>query len=228
MIKMTKIVSEANAITHDGVFHGDEVLATVILEKVFQDLIICRTDEVKDDVLSNVIVYDASVTLSECANDPTVTANPMIEASQATLIQNTRFYVPVKIKYFSTDSTEDISITAYNNLWIGLINRTGGVGVGSTYITVEDNPYYDIPLHFKVRAGFICEKTSSYHTNSCYIELLNNSDNGYIEYCDYSQAYNDETDEEYWVNDNDISGYGDDVECTYSDWLEGGDWYDGP
>ena len=178
--------------------------------------------------ISNVIVYDASVTLSECANDPTVTANPMIEASQATLIQNTRFYVPVKIKYFSTDSTEDISITAYNNLWIGLINRTGGVGVGSTYITVEDNPYYDIPLHFKVRAGFICEKTSSYHTNSCSIELLNNSDNGYIEYCDYSQAYNDETDEEYWVNDNDISGYGDDVECTYSDWLEGGDWYDGP
>ena len=144
--------------------------------------------------ISNVTVYDAAAVLKECANDSTVTANPMIEASQATLIQNTSFYVPVKIRYFSTYSTEDISITAYNNLWIGLINRTGGVGVGSTYITVEDNPYYDIPLHFKVRAGFVCEKTSSSHTNSCYIELLNNSDNGYIEYCDYSQAYNDQTD----------------------------------
>lgn len=174
--------------------------------------------------ISNVIVYDASVTLPECANDPTVTANPMIEASQATLIQNTHFYVPVKIRYFSTDSAEDISIYAYNNLWIGNLIRTGSTTSGTTRIEVSDNPYYDdIPLHFKVRAGFTCEFYGSW--SGCDIELMNYADNAIIQYCDYSQAYMDNTGNT--INNNSISGEGDDVGCIWPDWMDNGEWYDG-
>lgn len=173
--------------------------------------------------ISNVIIYDASVTLPECANDPTVTANPMIEASQATLIQNTHFYVPVKIRYFSTDSTEDVSIYAYNNLWIGNLVRTGSTISGTTRIEVSDNPYYDIPLHFKVRAGFTCEYYSSW--SGCDIELMNYADNAIIQYCDYGQAYMDNTG--HTINNNSISGEGDDVGCIWPDWMDNGEWYDG-
>lgn len=59
MFKMTTNVKEANAITHSGVFHSDEVLATVILEKVLGDITVCRTFKVPEEGLSkDVIVYD--------------------------------------------------------------------------------------------------------------------------------------------------------------------------
>lgn len=59
MFKMTNTVKEANAITHSGVFHSDEVLATVILEKALGDITVCRTFKVPEEGLSkDVIVYD--------------------------------------------------------------------------------------------------------------------------------------------------------------------------
>ena len=50
MIKMTKNIETATAVTHGGTFHADEVFATVILEKVFGDLTICRTFRIPEDL----------------------------------------------------------------------------------------------------------------------------------------------------------------------------------
>lgn len=56
-IKLTKDINEANAITHAGTFHADEVFASVILSKVIDNLVIARVSEVKDDI-DNKIIYD--------------------------------------------------------------------------------------------------------------------------------------------------------------------------
>ena len=56
-IKITKNISEANAITHGGIFHADEVFASVILSKVIDNLTISRVFEVTDD-MNDKIIYD--------------------------------------------------------------------------------------------------------------------------------------------------------------------------
>lgn len=58
MISTTKNVAQANAITHGGTFHADEVLATVILSKVFKDLVVCRVFKIPSELNEGVIVYD--------------------------------------------------------------------------------------------------------------------------------------------------------------------------
>ena len=58
MIKITNNIEKANAITHGGTFHSDDVLATVILEKVFGNITVCRTFEVPEKLADNIIVYD--------------------------------------------------------------------------------------------------------------------------------------------------------------------------
>lgn len=181
-------------------------------------------------IIENVKVYDAAAVFKECANDPTVTPNPKLGGfgTQATSIKNTHFYVPVQIKNFSTPSDEEVSIIAHNNLWISYINREGGNGVGETFITLKDNPYYDSPLRFKARVGFICEKTSSYSNSDCNVYLENLSDNGYIEYCDYSYAYNNAHGVDEQINSNIISGDGEDVGCEWPEWYNSDIWYDGP
>lgn len=55
---MTKNIETATAVTHGGTFHADEVFATVILEKVFGDLTICRTFRIPEDLKDEVVVYD--------------------------------------------------------------------------------------------------------------------------------------------------------------------------
>lgn len=57
---ITTTNSNANLITHAGVFHSDEVLATVILKKVLgDDITVCRTFKVPEEGLSDdVIIYD--------------------------------------------------------------------------------------------------------------------------------------------------------------------------
>lgn len=54
----TKITGQAKAITHGSVFHADDVLATVILSKVIDDLTVCRSFKVPDNLAENVVVYD--------------------------------------------------------------------------------------------------------------------------------------------------------------------------
>ena len=58
MIRTTNSIQKANLITHGGVFQADDVMATVILEKVFGDVTVCRVLEVPEKLNSNVIVYD--------------------------------------------------------------------------------------------------------------------------------------------------------------------------
>lgn len=58
MFHIVKKTIEANALTHSGVFHADETMATAILNKVFNNLILCRTFKVPEEVAAPVIVYD--------------------------------------------------------------------------------------------------------------------------------------------------------------------------
>lgn len=58
MIKTTKNVKEANCITHGGVFHADEVFATIILEDVLDtDITVARVLNVPENV-EDAIIYD--------------------------------------------------------------------------------------------------------------------------------------------------------------------------
>lgn len=57
-IKVTKKIEEATLVTHGGVFHADEVMATVILSKVFENVTVCRTFKVPEELSDDVIVYD--------------------------------------------------------------------------------------------------------------------------------------------------------------------------
>lgn len=58
MIKTTKNAEQANVITHGGIFHSDEVLATVILSKVLGAITVLRTFRVPGSISSDTIVYD--------------------------------------------------------------------------------------------------------------------------------------------------------------------------
>lgn len=51
-------ISTANAITHSGIFHADEVMSTVLLGKILPEVKVCRTFKVPENVAENVIVYD--------------------------------------------------------------------------------------------------------------------------------------------------------------------------
>ena len=56
--KLVEDVNEANAITHSGNFHADEVFAAVILSKVFDRIRLCRTYKIPNDVADDVIIFD--------------------------------------------------------------------------------------------------------------------------------------------------------------------------
>lgn len=54
----TKTMTLVNAITHAGVFHCDEVMATVILDRALGSVKVLRTFRVPEDLPEDVIVYD--------------------------------------------------------------------------------------------------------------------------------------------------------------------------
>ncbi len=56
MVTITNDYNTADAITHNGVFHADDVMATAILAKLNDDLIIARRNDVPSDYTG--IVYD--------------------------------------------------------------------------------------------------------------------------------------------------------------------------
>jgi len=56
MIQITEKVEEANTLTHGGLFHADEVLATAILELALGDIKLCRVYDVPQEFTG--IVYD--------------------------------------------------------------------------------------------------------------------------------------------------------------------------
>lgn len=51
-------IAQANCITHGGIFHGDEVFATVLLSKILPEVKVCRTFRVPEGISEDVIVYD--------------------------------------------------------------------------------------------------------------------------------------------------------------------------
>ena len=57
IVVTTKRITEANAVTHGGVFHADEVMATAILA-LLQPLTVCRTFSVPEDLNPETLVYD--------------------------------------------------------------------------------------------------------------------------------------------------------------------------
>ena len=57
-IVLTKSVEQSNAITHAGLFHADDVFASVFLERVFGQLRLFRTFNVPEDVREDVLVFD--------------------------------------------------------------------------------------------------------------------------------------------------------------------------
>ena len=58
-LELVNDVKEANAITHDGVFHADEVFATALLEMIKGEVNLLRTRKVAaDDKPFDVIMYD--------------------------------------------------------------------------------------------------------------------------------------------------------------------------
>ena len=58
MLKMTKNICEATALTHSGRFHADDVISAVILNKVYGDITLLRTTRVPEKLTSNVVVFD--------------------------------------------------------------------------------------------------------------------------------------------------------------------------
>ncbi len=58
MIITTKNVSDATVITHGGIFHADDVLSMVILEKIYGKVVVFRTNNVPQKLRTNVIYCD--------------------------------------------------------------------------------------------------------------------------------------------------------------------------
>lgn len=56
-IRLTNNIEEANCITHAGIFHADEVFATVLFSKLLPQVILCRVSELKEPIKEKY-VYD--------------------------------------------------------------------------------------------------------------------------------------------------------------------------
>ncbi len=61
-MRITKKTADANSFTHTGIFHGDDVIAAVILELykklLGEELILCRTARVPEELSKDIIVFD--------------------------------------------------------------------------------------------------------------------------------------------------------------------------
>lgn len=58
MAKVTKNIEQANCITHSGTMHADEVFATAFLDMYLGERTVFRTNNVPDNINSNILVYD--------------------------------------------------------------------------------------------------------------------------------------------------------------------------
>lgn len=57
-IQLTKQIGKANCITHSGKFHVDDVISTIFLSKILDNVILVRIASAKDKDLNGKIVYD--------------------------------------------------------------------------------------------------------------------------------------------------------------------------
>lgn len=58
MVKITKMAEIATVVTHGGIFHADEVLATAILTRALGEITVLRAFKVPEGLGKEVIVYD--------------------------------------------------------------------------------------------------------------------------------------------------------------------------
>lgn len=58
MIKIVKNIEDAGFVTHAGKFHADEVFATILLEKIYDEINLIRLPEVDGINLDKKFVYD--------------------------------------------------------------------------------------------------------------------------------------------------------------------------
>lgn len=57
-IRLTNNIDEANCITHSGKFHVDDVISTVFISKIIDEVILLRLPNVNNKNLDNKFVYD--------------------------------------------------------------------------------------------------------------------------------------------------------------------------
>lgn len=57
-IKLTNNVDEANCITHSGKFHVDDVISTIFLSKIIENVVLLRVPFIENKNFKNKIVYD--------------------------------------------------------------------------------------------------------------------------------------------------------------------------
>lgn len=57
-IRLTDNIEEANCVTHSGKFHVDDVISTVFISKIIDEVILLRLPNVNDKNLDNKFVYD--------------------------------------------------------------------------------------------------------------------------------------------------------------------------
>lgn len=57
-IQLTDEFDKANCITHSGKFHVDDVISTIFLSKIMNNVVLMRIATTENRTLNNKIVYD--------------------------------------------------------------------------------------------------------------------------------------------------------------------------
>lgn len=57
-IKLTKKLNKANCVTHSGCFHIDDIISTIFLSRIIENVTLIRIPSVENINLENKIVYD--------------------------------------------------------------------------------------------------------------------------------------------------------------------------
>lgn len=57
-IRLTDNIEEANCVTHSGKFHVDDVISTIFISKIIDEVILIRIPNINDKNLTNKLVYD--------------------------------------------------------------------------------------------------------------------------------------------------------------------------
>lgn len=57
-IQLTNKIDEANCVTHSGCFHIDDVISTIFLSKIIEEVVLIRIPSIENKNLKNKMVYD--------------------------------------------------------------------------------------------------------------------------------------------------------------------------
>lgn len=85
MLRITKNIEEANLVTHTSTFHPDEVFCTMLLSKVIENPVVCRTNKVEGS-REDAIIYDIGYTKFDHHQEDAEMRNEQIKYSAFGLI----------------------------------------------------------------------------------------------------------------------------------------------